>query len=267
MPATLGDTPEVREAYSRYLAEVTYFDRQVGEILKALEETGKGDDTLVMLSTEQGWQFSGAKWTNWNLGVHTGIVAKWPGKITPGTTTDALIQFADITPTFIDIAGGQEIPAVSGTSFLDVLLNKKDSHRQYVYCMHNNVPEGKPYPIRSIISKDFHYIMNLLPGSTYFEKHLEAGAHGEVWWERWKEAAEKNKREEFLVNRFYKRPAEELYSVRDDPHQFENLASKEEFAKKRELLKKELMKWMKSQNDPGISVDTKKAYAKKYWEN
>jgi len=267
IPATLGDTPEVREAYSRYLAEVTYFDRQVGEILEALEGTGKAENTLVLLSTEQGWQFSGAKWTNWDLGVHTGIIAKWPGKIEPGTTTDALVQFADITPTFIDIVGGRKVPAISGTSFLDVLLNRKDSHRQYVYCMHNNVPEGKPYPIRSIISKDYHYIINLLPDSSYFEKHLEAGAHGEVWWDRWKEAAQKNEREKFLVDRFYYRPPEELYSVKNDPHQFENLAQKEGFAKEKELLKKELIRWMNSQNDPGTAVDTNEAFANKYWKN
>jgi len=266
IPASLGDTPEVREAYSRYLAEITYFDRQVGEILKTLEETGKAENTLVMLSTEQGWQFSGGKWTNWNQGVHTGIIAKWPGKIKPGTTTNALIQFADITPTFIDLAGGKKISGLSGKSFLDVLLHKKDKHRKYVYCMHNNIPEGSPYPIRSIISKDYHYIVNLLPDSIYFEKHLEAGAHGETWWERWKDAAELNEREDFLVKRFYKRPPEELYSVKNDPDQFHNLAENHNLKSKKALLNRKLNKWMKSQKDPGIPVDTKEAFAKKYWE-
>lgn len=267
LPTTLGDTPEVREAYSRYLAEVSYFDRQVGEILKTLEESGKAKNTLVMLSTEQGWQFSGGKWTNWNQGVHTGMIAKWPEKIKPGTQTDALVQFADITPTFIDIAGGEKIPSLSGTSFLEVLTHQKEAHREYVYCMHNNVPEGKPYPIRSIVSKDHHYIMNLLPDSTYFEKHLEAGAHNENWWEKWKEAAETNQREAFLVNRFYQRPAEELYSIKDDPSQFLNLAEDPNFAQQKALLKEELSRWMANQNDPGIPVDTKASFAKKYWAN
>jgi len=267
IPASLGDTPEVREAYSRYLAEISYFDRQVGDILKTLEETGKAENTLVMLSTEQGWQFRGGKWTNWNQGVHTGILAKWPDKIKPGTKTDALVQFADITPTFIEIAGGEKIPAISGTSFLDVLTHKKETHREYVYCMHNNVPEGNTYPIRSIINKDYQYIMNLLPDSTYIEKHIEAGAHGDTWWKSWKDAAETNQREEFLVNRFYHRPAEELYSVNDDPDQFNNLSDDPKFQNAKKELKAELEKWMTSQNDPGIPVDTKKAFSKKYWGN
>ncbi len=267
IPASLGDTPEVREAYSRYLAEISYFDRQVGEILKTLEETGKAENTLVMLSTEQGWQFSGGKWTNWNQGVHTGMIAKWPGKIKPGTKTEALIQFADVTPTFIDIARGDRIPAISGTSFLDVLTHKKETHREYVYCMHNNVPEGNPYPIRSIISKDFHYIQNLTPDSTYIEKHLEAGAHGETWWQSWKDAADTSGREEFLVNRFYHRPSEELYAVNKDINQFNNLADDPKFQNEKEKLKLELEKWMTNQNDPGIPVDTELAYSKKYWDN
>lgn len=266
IPVSLGDTPEVREAYSRYLAEITYFDRQVGEILKTLEETGKAENTLIMLSTEQGWQFSGGKWTNWNQGVHTGIIAKWPGKIKARSKTDALIQFADITPTFIDIAGGEKISTISGTSFLGVLLHKKEEHREYVYCMHNNVPEGNPYPIRSIISKDYHYIQNLLPESAYFEKHLEKGAHGESWWQSWKNAAEINIREELLVNRFYKRPHEELYSVTNDQHQFKNIAGNQNLANEKARLKTELKKWMDSQKDPGIPVDTKEAFSKKYWD-
>jgi uncharacterized sulfatase len=267
LPASLGDTPEVREAYSRYLAEITYFDRQVGEILRILEETGKAENTLVMLSTEQGWQFSGGKWTNWNQGIHTGMIAKWHGKIKPGSKTDALIQFADITPTFIDIAGGDKIPAISGTSFLDVLTNKKENHWEYVYSMHNNVPEGNPYPIRSIISKDFHYIQNLTPDSTYIEKHIEAGAHGDTWWKSWKDAAKTNQREEFLVNRFYHRPSEELYLLKQDPNQFNNLANDPKFQNEKKKLKGALEKWMTSQNDPGIPVDTELAYSKKYWDN
>lgn len=267
LPAHLGDTPEVREAYSRYLAEVTYFDRQVGEVLKTLEETGKASNTLVMLSTEQGWQFSGGKWTNWDLGVHTGLIAKWPGKIKPGTSTEALVQFADVTPTFIDIAGGEEIPAVSGTSFLDVLLGKKEKHRKYVYCMHNNVPEGKPYPIRAVISGEYHYIRNFLPDSTYFEKHLEAGAHGEVWWERWKEKAITSAREKYLVDRFYHRPTEEFYAAETDKEQFNNLAGNPIFENELKKHRTALDAWMTTQNDPGIPVDTESAYEKKYWEN
>lgn len=267
LPATLGDTPQVREAYSRYLAEVTYFDRQVGEILKTLEETGLAENTIVMLSTEQGWQFSGGKWTNWDIGVHTGLIVKWPGVIEESSTTEALVQYADITPTLIDIARGDEIDGLSGNSFLKVLLGEKDDHREYVYCMHNNIPEGRPYPIRTIISKDYHYIQNLLPDSTYFERHLEAAAHGENWWKSWKDAARTSERERFLVDRFYNRPSEELYSIKDDSNQFNNLSDSVEYVEIKGKLKRDLEKWMEEQNDPGIPVDRRSAYKNGYWDN
>ncbi len=266
LPATLGDTPEVREAFSRYLAEVTYFDQQVGDILESLKKLNLDKNTLVMLSTEQGWQLSGAKWTNWDIGVHTGLIARWPGKIKPGIKTDALVQFADITPTFINLAGGNPIKGLNGTSFMDVLIGTKNGHRKYVYCMHNNVPEGKPYPIRSIRDKDFHYIMNLIPDSTYFEKHLEGGAHGDTWWDSWKKAAKNDNNAKFLVERFYHRPAEELYKVENDPNEFNNLAGKKEYDSIQKKLREELLKWMDEQKDPGIPVDTEKAWEKKYWQ-
>jgi N-sulfoglucosamine sulfohydrolase len=266
LPLSLGDTPAVREAYSRYLAELTYFDRQVGEILKVLEETGKDDNTLVMLSTEQGWQFSGGKWTNWDPGVHTALIARWPGKIKEGSETDALVQYADIAPTLFDIAGGGEIEKMSGTSFLKVLRTKSDYHRDYVYCMHNNVPEGRPYPIRSVINKDYHLIMNLTPDSMYYEKHIEGGAHGEIWWEEWVDSGDSIPRNRFLADRFHYRPAVELYSVKDDPLQQNNLAGKDEYETVEENMIKVLKEWMKTQNDPGIDVDTREAFSKKYWD-
>lgn len=266
LPATLGDTPEVREAYSRYLAEVTYFDRQVGKVLKTLEVNGIAENTIVILSTEQGWQFSGGKWTNWDIGVHTGLIVRWPKIIPANTKTDALVQFADITPTLIDIAGGKKIRSLSGKSFLKVLTEGKQKHRKYVYCMHNNTPEGTPYPIRTIISEKYHFIMNLLPGIDYFEKHLEAGAHKEVWWQSWKEAAKSNERERLLVNRFYKRPYEELYLIKSDVNQFNNLADDKDHLKEKRKLKKELLKWMKNQNDPGLRVDNSRFFKNRFFD-
>ncbi|MDG2124157.1 MAG: sulfatase-like hydrolase/transferase, partial [Verrucomicrobiales bacterium] len=84
LPPNLADTPVTREAFSRYLAEITYMDGQVGDILKALEESGKAEETLVLFSSEQGSQFPGCKWTNWDTGVHTALVARWPGKVAAG---------------------------------------------------------------------------------------------------------------------------------------------------------------------------------------
>jgi uncharacterized sulfatase len=81
-------------------------DGQVGEIMDTLKSTGQDDDTLVLFSSEQGSQFPGCKWTTWNTGLHTALVARWPGKVKAGERTNALVQYADILPTLLDLAGG-----------------------------------------------------------------------------------------------------------------------------------------------------------------
>ena len=171
LPPNIADTLRTREDFSKYLAEITYMDGQVGEILKALQECGKAEDTLVLFSSEQGSQFPGCKWTTWNTGLHTALIARWPEKIKAGRRTDALVQYADILPTLIEIADGQ-IEEMDGQSFTGVLHGKKTDHRKYVYGMHNNFPEGPPYPTRTISDGTHRFIMNLTPDELYIEKHL-----------------------------------------------------------------------------------------------
>ena len=183
-----ADTPRTREDFSKYLAEVTYMDGQVGDILGTLEETGKAKDTVVLFSSEQGSQFPGCKWTTWDTGLHTALVARWPGKIAQGQRTDAMVQYADILPTLLALGGGKG-KDLDGTSFDGVLLGKKDSHRKFTYGMHNNIPEGPPYPTRTVFDGEYRYTINLTPGELYIEKHL-MGLKGNAvlnnpYWSTW----------------------------------------------------------------------------------
>ncbi|MBM4090957.1 MAG: heparan N-sulfatase, partial [Planctomycetes bacterium] len=71
LPPNIADTPKTRQDFASYLAEITYMDDQVGEILDTLRASGAEDSTLVLFSSEQGSQFPGCKWTNWDTGLHT----------------------------------------------------------------------------------------------------------------------------------------------------------------------------------------------------
>ena len=190
LPPNIADTPETRRAFGRYLAEITYMDSQVGEILGTLEATGKADHTLVLFSSEQGSQFPGNKWTNYNTGVHTAMIARLPGVTTPGRRTDALIQYADVLPTLLDLAGNKSSrDRFDGTSFAAVLRGESDQHRKYVYGVHNNYPEGPPYPIRSVSNGRYHYLRNLQNENLYIEKHLMGirgdGKLNNMYWQTW----------------------------------------------------------------------------------
>jgi len=264
LPPNIADTPRTREDFSRYLAEITYMDGQVGEILAVLEKTGKARDTLVLFTSEQGSQFPGCKWTNWNTGLHTALVARWPGRTQVGKRTDALVQYADILPTLLAAAGGDSGKHdYDGTSFLPVLQGKTKSHRKYVYGIHNNLPEGPPYPIRSVSDGTFHYIRNLRPDELYIEKHL-MGSKGKAvlnnpYWATWMAEAWANPHTYRLVKRYMSRPAEELYHAVNDPYELNNLANTRAHAKRLNTLSAELDRWMTEQGDPGRAVDTKEA--------
>ena len=264
LPPNIADTPRTRQDFGKYLAEITYMDGQVGQVLDTLEATGGADDTVVLFTSEQGSQFPGNKWTNWNTGIHTALVARWPGRITADKRTDALVQYADILPTLVELAGGKPgAYPYDGSSFRDALFGKKQTHRQFVYGVHNNIPEGPPYPIRSVNDGEYHYIRNLLPDEIYIEKHLMGvrgnGALNNPYWGTWMWDSWNTPRSYRLVKRFMHRPAEQLYRVADDPYEMNNLAGDKTQAKRLAKLRVELDRWMKAQNDPGAAVDTPEA--------
>lgn len=261
LPPNIADTPRTRDDFSRYLAEITYMDGQVGEILEVLKATGKSDETLVLFTSEQGAQFPGCKWTNWDTGLHTALVARWPGKVAAGKRTDSLVQYADVLPTLLDAAGSAEgMNDMDGSSFLPVLLGKRDTHREYAYGMHNNLPEGPAYPIRTVTDGTYRYIRNLRPDEIYIEKHLMGsqgdGALNNPYWATWVWSSQTDPATYELVKRYTLRPAEQLYRTAADPYEMTNLATDAASKAVTSRLAAALDDWMKSQGDPGVPQDT-----------
>lgn len=260
LPPNLAETKVTREAYSRYLAEISYMDSQVGEILDVLQASGQANQTLVLFTSEQGAQFPGCKWTNYDTGLHTAIIAHWPGHVREGKRTEAIVQYADIAPTLIELAGGDaKAFGYDGQSFVKVLTSPETPHRKFAYGIHNNVPEGPPYPIRSVTNGEYRYIRNLAPDDIYIEKHL-MGLSGEgtlnnPYWGTWMFDTN-NPKTERLVKRYMKRPQEELYHTKGDPYELTNLAGDPKFEKIQTELRQELDRWMKTQGDPGAVMDT-----------
>ncbi|MDR2149174.1 MAG: sulfatase, partial [Tannerella sp.] len=206
----LPDNREFRKIYCNYLAEVKELDRQVGAVWKLLEETGQLDNTLLMFLGEQGPQFAGGKWTSWDYGVHSAMMARYPAKIKPGSVSDVLVQYVDVLPTLTEFIGGKTDPVIEGRSFLPALFGKNEECRQWAYGIHNNVPEGSAYPIRSIRDKRYKLIVNLTPEAAYHEKHL---MNSKVWtcWINGDEHAKA------MAERYVHRPAIEFYDTQNDP--------------------------------------------------
>lgn len=249
LPPYFVDTKLMREMYAKYLAEVGLLDRQVGEAMELLKKYNLDDNTLVVFVSEQGSQFAGGKWTNWSAGVKSAMVACWPGKIKAGNETEAIVQYEDILPTFIDLAGGTSVPGMDGFSMRKLLRGKTDKHRDYAFHIHTNFPEGPPYPIRSVSDGHYRLIWNLTPDKEYKEKHIEKSG----WFLSWKECEDETSKA--IMKRYKQRPEYEFYDIVADPFEMNNLVATPAYTKKIQKLKAELEGWMKSQEDRGAATD------------
>lgn len=255
LPPNCVDNKGTRELFKRFLAEIRALDDEVGAVLKTLEEVGKLDNTLVVFLGEQGPQLPGGKWTCWNYGQNSALVARFPAKIKAKATSDAIVQYEDILPTLMEFAGGDEIEGIDGKSFLDVLFGKEKEHRQYAYGIHNNIPEGTAYPIRSIRDKRYKLILNLTPDADYFEKHLMNLKNDRSVWASWIESTKTDERARYFVDRYVKRPAIEFYDMKKDPWELNNLAKDKKYARRIAIMQNELEKWMLQQGDTGAEMD------------
>ncbi len=255
LPAHWVDTELTRKQFCDYLAEVRRLDDQVGDIMGLLKETGIEDNTIVIFLGEQGAQFPGAKWNLFDNGQHSSMIVKWPGKVNANTETDAIVQYEDITPTLVDIAGGAAVKGLDGKSFKAVLENNKLEHRELAYGIHNNIPEGPPYPIRSVRGHQYKLIRNLTPDSTYYIKYMMNTNNDKLAWTTWVKKAENSEQDRKLIERIAHRPEIEFYDVKKDPFELNNLAGDPAYRQLVDEYSRELDQWMKEQGDRGAELD------------
>ena len=254
LPPHYVDTPETRNQFSKYLAEITYYDWQVGELLKLLDKHELADNTLVIVLSEQGNAFPFAKWTCYERGLQSGLVARWPGEIKPGTTSDAMVEYVDIVPTFLEATGTARPGALEGKSFVAVLKGEASQHKEFSFGLHTTrgIINGSPhYGIRSVRGEKHRYIRNLTPDVPF-----QNVVHKHPYYMEWlakAEAGDDFARE--ITSRYAKRPGEELYDCDADPWNLVNLAGDPKFAAIKSNLSNRLDDWMKQQGDLGQATE------------
>jgi N-sulfoglucosamine sulfohydrolase len=253
LPPYIVDTPETREDLARYLAEVTFLDGEVGRVMKILEQSGQAENTLVLFLSEQGSSFPGGKYNLYDVGIRAAAIARWPGKIKPGSESDALCSYVDVVPTFIEAAGGKPVPGLDGRSFLAVLTGKTNKHLDYVFAQSTSLGvKGvtHPYAIRCVRDDRFKYIWNL-NHENIFPCSRAAHSHTSSWVIKAKTDADARER----LNRFLHRPEVELYDLKNDPWEQNNIASDPAHQKTLARLRKQLDSWMREQGDLGVQTE------------
>ncbi len=254
LPPVWVDTPETRNAYANYLAEITYFDGQVGEILALIDKYQQRENTLVLVLGEQGNSFPFAKWTCYDAGLQSACLVRWPGRVKPGTTTDAMVEYVDVVPTLLEAAGLPRPDILDGRSFLPVLTGAAGRHKTHVFGLQTTrgIIKGSDfYGIRSARNERYLYIRNLTPEAT-FRNAESTGALFRDWKRR---AAAGDEQARRRVEAYEKRPAEELYDCEADPWNQRNLIGDAKLAAVRDELRSRLDAWMKQQGDRGQATE------------
>jgi len=256
LPPFIIDTKLTRKAMANYYQDITTMDKRIGEVRGMLKKYGFGDNTLFIYTTDQGPEWPHSKWTVYDTGIHVPFIAVWPGKIKRGSVCDAMISFVDITPTFIDIAGGQQVEGLDGKSFLDVLLGKTKTFRERIYASHTRDGNMNVFPQRCVRDGRYKYVLNLNPENTWTTHFTKVPgipeSHKQVW-DTWVEKARTDAQVAKLLDVIEHHPAEELYDLQTDPYELHNIADKPEVKPTLKKMRKELKQWMTLQNDPGLS--------------
>lgn len=262
LPPFLPDTPQTRGDLADYLYEIQWFDRELGNILSLLAETGELDNTLVIYTSDNGMPFPRAKSNNYEYGTHVPFAVRWGNGIPQHQDVSDFLSLTDLAPTFLELAGIPVPPAMTGRSFRSQLLAGKsgliDSTRDAAFTgfqrhIGSARLDNKGYPSRAIHTGKFLYIRNLAPdrwpaGRPPDLDDIDDGSPSknvlvlqrQRFARQWELAAGK-------------RPAEELYAVDKDPAQLHNLANDPEYSALKATLAARLDKEMARTGDPWAS--------------
>ena len=258
LPPYFVDTPETRLHQARYYTDITNMDADMGRCLEIARKQF-GENFIFVFTSDHGGQWPFGKWNLYDAGVRVPMLIVWPGRVKAGARTGAMVSWIDLLPTLIEAAGGKAPEGIDGKSFLDVLSGKTSRHREAIFTTHSGDGVMNVYPIRSVRTEKYKYIMNLRPDcqhSNHSDILRKDGAG--AYWNSWDAAAKKDPKAAAIVNRYFVRPAEELYDLEADPLEQRNLADDPGRRKDRRELKAMLAKWMKDQGD------TKKVFRKPY---
>jgi N-sulfoglucosamine sulfohydrolase len=165
VPDFLPDTPRLRADLAKYIANVEIADQCVAAILAALEKGGHRDDTLIVLTADQGMPYHRAKASVYPAGLHVPLIIAGPG-IRGGRSVDAVVSSLDLFPTLLEACGVAAPTGLQGQSLHPYLAGTGPlPERKYVFgAFHSHGPaRGEWFPQRMITDGEWYLVLNLHP--------------------------------------------------------------------------------------------------------
>ncbi len=264
VPPELPDSEMVRGSMLGYYKGLSRVDADAGSCIAELEQRRMLDETLVIYTSDNGWQQPRGLANCYDTGTHVPMAIRWGNKLTAGRIVDEFVSLTDLAPTFIEVAGAAPSTEMTGHSFVDVILGKSSAvKRDHVFVereRHANVRRGDlSYPIRGIRTKDFLYLWNMRPDRWPAgdpKVYMAVGDFGDVDGSRAKDFILDNRNapetQRFFELNFAKRPTEELFDLRNDPHQIINVAGHANYAEVQKQLRDRVEQWMRATADPRV---------------
>lgn len=231
LPAHLPDLPGVRDDLGRYYDEIARMDSEFQVVIDALDKRGLKDNTLILFLGDNGHAFPHGKGSLYDPGLHVPCLARWPGRIRPGSTSSALASGEDVTPTFLEAAGLDPLPTMSGKSMLSLLTGKTTTHREYIFAARlahggssfTDTTKANIFDLsRCVRSGRWKLIYNCTPQMEYWP--VDSG-NGPGWQQMIAAHKDGKLKPEHDKAYFGKRTALELYDLDADPAELNNLAA------------------------------------------
>ncbi len=273
VPTWMNDTPTSRKELAEYYQAISRMDQGVGALMQALKDTGHADDTLVIFVSDNGSPWPGAKTNLYESGMNLPLIVKDPAVKKQGGTNDAVVMWTDVAPTILDYCGvspkpgppvrpaentgkrvttakGKPVPyKFHGRSFLSIVGEEHPAGWEENYASHTFHEITMYYPMRSVISGDYKYIFNIAHPLPYpFASDLYASP---TWQEVLTTHAENYGKRS--VYQYLYRQRHELYNLKDDPDEINNLATDPKYAEKLNELQAKVQAFQKRTKNPWSS--------------
>jgi arylsulfatase A-like enzyme len=265
VPGIWPDNERVRNDLLDYGFEIEHFDRHLQRMADLLEERGLLDNTIVVVTSDNGMPFPRAKGQEYEYSNHLPLAIMWrAGVQAPGREVDDHVSFIDFAPTFLELAGVNPQAAgmapVTGRSLLPILRAAEggsvDPTRDHTLIGKERHDVGRPndwgYPIRGIFKGGLLYLRNFEP-DRWPAGNPETGylnCDGSPTKTEILKLRKDPEGARFWELAFGRRPEEELYCVAEDPDCLHNLVDDIAYADRRDALRAQLERELTEQGDP-----------------
>lgn len=252
VPSFLPDSEETRAELAQYYQSVSRMDQGIGVLIENLKKNNKYDNTLIIYISDNGIAFAGAKTTVYEPGIKLPCIVKEPYTDKKGVTNDALINWADLSPTILDYAGiDPSVHKLHGKSFKSIINQEHPKGWDETYAAHNFHELTMYYPTRAIRQRKYKLIWNIAWEQSYpFASDLWDSSTWQEVYRNKKEFYGKRKVTDYLHH-----PQYELYDLESDPDEIKNLAYLKQYESIFSELRERLRTFQVKTSDPWLIMD------------